>query len=133
MSFHRRNAVRVHPNNVPRLVGILGGMGFREPLFQEWRVGQRFGLSRQLTNLLEWHIRGFADGTLDSEVEISRNRLQHLAARPGSYYSSLVRILLRNGILFHAGVGTPTDARHVYLPEPFGRAIPIQVPHSVWW
>jgi hypothetical protein len=65
---------------------------------------------------------------LDSEVEISRNWLQHIAARPGSYFSPLLRILDKIGIPFSAGAGIPPDAAYVYLPELFGQMIPIQVP-----
>ena len=130
MTLYTRNSVRIRPDHIPPLVLILRQMGFADPVLQEWGIGQRFGLSRPLTSLLEWHVRGFADGTLDSEVEISRERLQHLAARPGSYYSPLLRILSRNGIPFSLGGGIPRDAAYVYLPELFGRAIPIQVPEG---
>ncbi|MGA2237619.1 MAG: hypothetical protein ABSG74_00225 [Candidatus Bathyarchaeia archaeon] len=58
---------------------ILRRMGFADPFFQDWRIGQRFRAAKPVTSILEWHIRGFADGPLDSEVEISRKRLQHVA------------------------------------------------------
>ena len=131
MALHTRNAVRVPPECIPWLGVILRRIGFLDPLFQEWRVGQRFGLSRPLTSILEWHVRGFADGTLDSEVEISRERLEHLAARPGSYYWPLLTILRSHSIPFWASARIPPDARYVYLPESFGRRIPIGVPHNI--
>lgn len=131
MASHTRNAVRVPPEYIPRLAVILRRMGFWNPFFQEWRVGQRFGLSRPLTTLLEWHVRGFADGTVDSEVEISRERLEHVAARPGSYYWPLLKVLRSHSIPFWASGRIPPDARYVYLPEPFGRRIPIGVPHNI--
>lgn len=128
IALNGRSTVRICPGHLSLLVAILHGMGFTDPIFQEWGIGQRFGLSRPLTNLLEWHVRGFADGTLDSEVEISRERLQHFAATPGPYYSPLLGILGRNGIPFIVGGTTPPDAAYVYLPELFGQMIPIQVP-----
>lgn len=131
MIFHTRNAVRVYPEHIPRLVLILRGMGFADPFFQEWRIGQRFGLSRPLTSLLDWHVRGFGDGTLDSEVEISRERLQHLVASPGPYYSPLLTILRNHRIPFFVRRAIPADATHVYLPELFGRRIPIEVPCNI--
>ena len=76
----------------------------------------------------EWHVRGFVNGMLDSEVEISRNWLQHIAAKPGPYYSPLLRILDRIGITFSVVGGIPPDAAYVYLPELFGQMIPVQVP-----
>lgn len=120
--------MRIRPDHIPPLIGILRRIQFVDPFFQEWRVGQRFGLSRPLTNLLDWHVRGFADGTLDSEVEISRAMFQHLAGRPGSYYSPLLMILRRNSIPFRVRNGIPLDATHVYLPELFGQGVPIEVP-----
>jgi len=128
MTLNGRNAVRIDPHHVALLAAILRRIGFVTPFFQEWRIGQRFGLSRLLTSLLEWHIRGFADGSLDSEVEISRNWLQHLVARPGSYYLPLLTILRRHEIPFSVIGGIPRDASFVYLPEPFGLEVPIQVP-----
>ena len=120
--------VQIHPEHFPLLAVILQQMGFTDPIFQEWKTGQRFGLARPLSSLLEWHVRGFADGMLDSEVEISRNWLQHLAARSGSYYSPLLRILDRIGIPFNVVGRILPDAAYVYLPELFGQMIPLEVP-----
>jgi hypothetical protein len=131
IASHPRNALLVHPDQVPRLAVILYGMGFRDPLFQEWRVGQRFGLSRPLTNMLEWHIRGFADGALDSEVEISRKSFQHLLSSSGSYYSPLMAILRRHWIPFRFGSRIPPDASYIYLREPIGGTIPMRVPSFI--
>jgi len=130
--LHARNAVRILPDNVPRVALLLGQIGFRDPIFQEWGIGQRFGLSKSLTNLLEWHVRGFADGALDSEVEISRKWFLHLAGRPGSYYKPLLRILRQHRIPFSTIGVLPTDATQLYLPEPFGRKIAIQIPRHTY-
>jgi uncharacterized ParB-like nuclease family protein len=120
--------VQIHPEHFPLLATILRREGFTDPIFQEWKSGQRFGLSRPLSSLLEWHVRGFADGMLDSEVEISRNWLQHIAARAGQYYSPLLRILRRSGLPFSVVGRILPDAAYVYLPELFGEMIPLQVP-----
>ncbi len=124
--------VQIHPEHVPLLAMILQRTGFTNPIFQERKKGQRFGLSRPLSSLLEWHVRGFADGMLDSEVEISRNWLQHLAARSGSYFSPLLRILDRIGIPFSVVGRILPDAAYVYLPELFGQMIPIEVPSTTF-
>ena len=115
MTWHTRNAVRVPPEYIPRLALTLRRIGFIDPFLQEWRIGQRFGLSRPLTSILEWHVRGFADGGLDSEVEISRERLEHVAARPGSYYWPLLTILRSHSIPFSASSRIPPDTTYVYL------------------
>jgi len=121
--------VQIHPELLPLLAVILQRTGFTEPIFQEWKTGQRFGLSRLISSVLEWHVRGFADGMLKSEVEISRNWMQHIAARPGSYYSPLLRILDRIGMPFSVVGKILPDAAYVYLPELFGQMIPLQVPN----
>lgn len=128
--MNARNAIQVRPHYVPQLALILRTHGFVDPFFQEWRIGQRFGLSRSITEVLEWHVRGFADGTLDSEVEVSRKRLQHIASRPGPYYSPLIMVLRNHGIPFRADEGIPPDATHVYLPELFGRTVLVRVPQD---
>jgi uncharacterized ParB-like nuclease family protein len=120
--------VQIRPEHFPLLVAILHRAGFRDPIFQEWKSGQRFGLSRSLSSLLEWHVRGFADGMLESEVEISRHWLQHLAASPGPYYSRLLTILDRFRLPFSVAGKISPDAAYVYLPELFGEMIPVQVP-----
>jgi len=120
--------VQIHPAHFPLLVAMLQQAGFTDPIFQEYKIGQRFGLARPLSSLLEWHVRAFVDGMLDSEVEISRNWLQHIAARSGSYYSPLLRILDRIGIPYSVAGRILPDAAYVYLPELFGQMIPIQVP-----
>jgi hypothetical protein len=57
---------------------ILLSEGFHEPLLQGWREGQVFGLVKLLNELVEVHVRGYEDGTLDAEVELSREYLEHL-------------------------------------------------------
>jgi len=124
--------VQIHPEHFPLLAATLRRTGFTNPIFQEWKIGQRFGLSRPLSSLLEWHVRGFADGMLGSEVEISRNWLQHVAARPGPYYSPLLAILDRIGVPFGVVGRILPDAAFVYLPELFGQLIPLQVPSATF-
>ncbi len=128
--MHMRNALRIRPEIIPHVASVLGRMGFRDPVFQEWRIGQRFGLARPLTSMLEWHVRGFADGSLDSEVEVSRKRFLHFVARPGSYYRPLMRVLRQNGIPFIVQSMFPPDASCIYLPEFFGRRTAVHVPST---
>lgn len=85
-------------------------------------------MTRPLTSMLEWHVRGFADGSLDSEVEVSRKWFIHFVARPGSYYTPLMRILRQSRIQFGTYGTIPPDASYIYLPEFFGRRIAVEVP-----
>jgi len=57
---------------------ILMREGFYDPgILQTWKEGQEFGFSKPLNELLEVHVRGYVDNTLDAEVELSRDYLEH--------------------------------------------------------
>ena len=58
--------------------GALVQEGFRNTAFQDVKRGQVFGLVGKLDNVWEMHVRGFVDGTLESEIEVSRDYLEHL-------------------------------------------------------
>ncbi len=72
---------------------ILLNEGFYEPLLQAWKPGQVFGLVKPLNELIEVHVRGYEDGTLDAEVELSREYLEHLWYGSKPYYGCLINIL----------------------------------------
>jgi hypothetical protein len=52
--------------------------GFRETVLQVIKPAQVFGLVKKLDGIWEMHVRGFDDGRLESEIEISRDYLEHL-------------------------------------------------------
>lgn len=52
--------------------------GFSDTTLQTIKPGQVFGLIRKLDNVWEMHVRGFSDGRLESEIEISRDYFEHL-------------------------------------------------------
>jgi len=67
-SFHRFNYIKK----------LLLEEGFYDTgILQSWKEGQMFGLAKPLENLLEVHIRGYLNNTLDAEVELSRKYLEH--------------------------------------------------------
>jgi glycosidase len=51
--------------------------GFTDTLFQTIKPGQVFGLIKKLDNVWEMHVRGFSNGTLEAEIEISRDYVEH--------------------------------------------------------
>lgn len=55
--------------------------GFQGTILQTMKPGQVFGLVRKLDNVWEMHVRGFSDGLLESEIEISRDYLEHFNQR----------------------------------------------------
>lgn len=57
---------------------VLTQEGFSGTALQTPKLGQVFGLIRKLDNVWEMHVRGFTDGRLESEIEISRDYFEHL-------------------------------------------------------
>ena len=55
--------------------------GFEDTCLQIEKPNQAFGLIKKLISPWELHIRGFFDGTMLSEIEISREYLEHLNDR----------------------------------------------------
>lgn len=96
---------------------ILIREGFIDPSpFQTWKKGQVFGLIKRLNNDLEMHVRGFDDFTLDSEVELSREYLEHpYDCRP--FYGPLLKILQHYDIPFTLIRPIPEDPSTVAVPK----------------
>ena len=66
--------------------------------FQIWKRGQVFGYARMLSENLEWHVRAFIDGTLESEVELPRTTIHHLLHYPYLHDGLLAQLLSRHRI-----------------------------------
>jgi hypothetical protein len=96
---------------------ILLNEGFYEPLLQGWRKGQVFGLVKPLNELVEVHVRGYEDGTLDAEVELSREYLEHLWCGSKPYYGYLIDILKRYNIPFSIVKPIPPDPMYIEVPQ----------------
>ena len=97
---------------------ILLSEGFKDlSLLQSKKAGQIFGLVKKASDVLEVHVRGYVDNTLDSEIEISREFVQHLISRSKPYYSLLLDILKRHGIPFKVERRLPPDPRLMKVPK----------------
>jgi hypothetical protein len=85
-------------------------------ILQSWKEGQVFGLAKPLENLLEVHIRGYLDNTLDAEVELSREYLEHpYEVRP--FYGYLINILRKYYIPFEIIKPLPPDPQYISVPK----------------
>lgn len=69
-------------------------------IFQIWKKGQVFGYARGLGDDLEWHVRAFVDGSLESELELPRTTIQHLLQTPFQHDGLLEHLLRRYRIPF---------------------------------
>jgi len=61
-----------------KVKGVLVQEGFNDTVLQTIKPGQVFGLVRKLDNVWEMHVRGFNDGRLEAEIEVSRDYFEHL-------------------------------------------------------
>jgi len=66
--------------------------GFRDTPLQIWKPEQVFGLVKPLDDVYEIHVRGYQDGTLDAEIEVPREYLEHLTCGSHPYNHHLLEI-----------------------------------------
>jgi len=97
---------------------VLMNEGFYDPgILQVWKEGQVFGLAKRIGKVLETHIRGYADSTLDAEIEISRDFLEHLSYDGKPFYGYLTNILKKYNIPFQIIDPLPHDPSTIEVPE----------------
>jgi hypothetical protein len=72
-----------------------------------------FGYARPLGTDMEWHVRAFVDGTLESELESPRTTIRHLLNPVFFSDVLLAQLLSRHRIPFTNGPNPFTD--HAYL------------------
>lgn len=91
--------------------------GFNDPTpFQVQKEGQAFGLVKGVGDVLEMHVRGYDDLTLESEIELSREYLEHpYDCKP--YYGPLLNILRSHRIPFIIARELPPDPTFVKVPQ----------------
>lgn len=116
MSIVVRGPVKVLVNEMEKIRNILLREGFSDPApLQTWKDGQVFGLVKKVTHMLEMHVRGYDDFTLESEIELSRGYLEHpYDCRP--FYGPLLKILSRYRIPFTTRQ-LPKDPDLVTIPK----------------
>lgn len=61
--------------------GVLVQESFQHTPLQVVKSGQVFGLVKKVGDIWEMHVRGFDDGRLESEIEVSRDYLEHFDDR----------------------------------------------------
>jgi len=97
---------------------VLMKEGFYDPgILQVWKEGQVFGLAKRIGKVLETHVRGYSDNTLDAEIEISRDFLEHLSYEGKPFYGYLTNILKKYNIPFQIIDQLPPDPISVEVPE----------------
>jgi hypothetical protein len=89
---------RIWTPYLDRVKDVLVREGFRDALLQVWKPGQVFGLVKPLDDVNEVHVRDYQDGTLDAEIEVLREYLEHLIYGSCPYDHYLMEILKRHNI-----------------------------------
>lgn len=113
--------------NLDIVKNVLLKEGFYDPgILQTWKKGQVFGLVKPLNKLIEVHVRGYKDGILDAEVELSREYLEHpYEVKP--FYGFLIRILRKYRIPFKVIRPIPPDPKFIRIPKTLTRWKPLVV------
>jgi hypothetical protein len=60
-----------------RVKEVLVQEGFSDTIFQIKKQGQVFGLVKKVDGIWRMHVRGFNDGRLEAEIEISDDFIEH--------------------------------------------------------
>jgi len=102
--------------DIINVLEILMTEGFESTLFQAIKPGQRFGLIKNLGQDLDMHVRMYSDSSLDSEIELSREYLEHPGdCRP--FYGPLFEILQHYHIPYQITQPIPPDPTEIFVPE----------------
>jgi len=92
--------------------------GFQDTILQVRKPGQVFGLIRKLDNTWEMHVRGFDDGRLESEIEISRDYFEHFNDEYRTEATSELTQILDAYRIPYEIKGNPNPSKGVlYLPK----------------
>lgn len=92
--------------------------GFEDTMLQIVKPGQVFGLVKRLSPEWEMHVRGFENGVLESEIEVSRDYFEHLDDRfCKDATSELVDLLERYGIPYRLDGTLPQIAVKLEAPK----------------
>lgn len=89
--------------------------GFISTIFQTFKAGQEYGLIKKIVEDLELHVRIYIDNSLDSEIELSREYLEHpFECKPfyGPIYDVLKKYKIRHQITRYI----PPDPAEVQVP-----------------
>ena len=96
-----------------RVKKVLLEEGFSYTEFQHVKPGQYFGLVKDLPEGLQMHVRGFSDGRLEAEIEISRFYFEHPLYKR-SATRELAEILKKHGIPY-------AEEKTLLFPRPVKR------------
>ncbi len=105
-------------NSLVSVRQVLLAEGFKDTRLQIVKTGQMFGLVKRLSDVWEMHVRGFEDGALESEIEVSREYFEHLDDQyRKDATSELLSILKQHGIPYKVTGALPEMAVRLQTPK----------------
>ena len=90
--------------------------GFQDTILQLRKPGQVFGLIKKLDNTWEIHVRGFEDGRLESEIEISRDYFEHFSDEYRTEATSELTQILDAYQIPYKIIGSPSSSTVALYP-----------------
>jgi len=99
---------------------VLTQEGFRDTILQVVKPGQVFGLIRKEGDVWEMHVRGFDDGRLESEIEISRDYFEHQDDRYRREATADLKQILD---AYQVPCGIQGDISHSNLVLPYPKSV----------
>jgi hypothetical protein len=119
----RSGYIKIDEMYFEKLVSVFEKEGFNSNILQEKWPGQLWGGAKLLNYHNEWHIRllNASDGyenflIVESEIEIPRDKLEHLLYPSDYYYGPLLRMLSSHGIPFQVVGSLPPIPTFVERP-----------------
>ncbi|MFW9831865.1 MAG: hypothetical protein ACFFD8_08820 [Candidatus Thorarchaeota archaeon] len=109
---------QIAPALLPYLEQVLKQRGFYNPgALQLYKRNQVFGLIKQLDKPLEMHIRGFKDGTLEAEIEISREYFEHLGPNSCQPAQAEIETILEEARIAFTPAPPLDEGKRVVIPR----------------
>lgn len=117
MSAFFKGPITIYGSDFASIRSIFLQEGFSDPSpLQTVKPGQVFGLIKKYGQVHELHVRMYDDGSLDSEVELSRDYLEHPHdCRP--MYGPIIDLLIRHSVSFAQNRPIPPDPVQVGVPN----------------
>lgn len=108
----------IAPALLPYLEDVLVQRGFYNPgVLQLYKRDQKFGLVKRLDQALEMHVRGFNDGRVDAEIEISRDYFEHLGPNSCRPAQTELEAILEEVQIPFTPAKAPADPGYVVIPH----------------
>ena len=127
VAYQTYGPIKIFGYEKDTILDVFLSEGYTSTILQINKPGQKFGLIKEMDNDLENHIRFFIDNSFESEIELSREYLEH-PFDCKSYYEPLFDIFNRYNIPFQIMRSIPADPIEIMVPFKKTRWKPLVIP-----